>query len=67
MFDAVASESSLRARRDELEKERVRLNVEISGYPGPIPGCDAYFNHLLEKRALLSDEISDINRKLGTH
>lgn len=57
--------SALQAKREALERERVRLNMEISAYPGPIPGCDAHFNHLLEKRARLSDEISSIDRKLA--
>jgi hypothetical protein len=55
----------LRETRDALEAERQRLSDEISAYPGPIPGCDAHFNHLLEKRGRLSEEISSIDQKLA--
>jgi hypothetical protein len=40
-----------------LESQRVRVHGEISRYPMPIPACDAHFNHLLEERARIGDEI----------
>jgi hypothetical protein len=45
------------ALRQALEAERHRVQQEIGGYPPPIPLCDAYFNFLLEQRALLADEL----------
>ena len=60
----MSDRTRLQEQRAALEAERVRLNQEISAYPGPIPGCDAYFNHLLEKRAQLSDEIASIDSAL---
>lgn len=41
-----------------LEAERLRIQREISAYPPPIPACDAYFNFLLEQRALFADELN---------
>lgn len=40
-----------------LEDARRRVHDEISRYPMPIPACDAHFNHLLEVRARICDEI----------
>ena len=34
-----------------------RVRDEIRDYPGPIPACDAQFNHLLEEREALTSEI----------
>lgn len=45
------------ALRGQLEAERQRVQGEITAYPAPIPACDAYFNFLLEQRAVLSDEL----------
>jgi hypothetical protein len=41
-----------------LEAERLRIQHEITSYPAPIPACDAYFNHLLEQRAIVCDELA---------
>lgn len=38
------------AARAKLEAARVMLQEEIAGYPAPIAGCDAQFNHLLAER-----------------
>ena len=45
------------AVQDRLEARKAALNEEIAAYPGPIPGCDAQFNHLLEQRAGLNAEL----------
>jgi alkanesulfonate monooxygenase SsuD/methylene tetrahydromethanopterin reductase-like flavin-dependent oxidoreductase (luciferase family) len=63
-MELMANEVMPRVNHALLEEERVRLNQEISAYPGPIPGCDAHFNHLLEKRARLTDEIARIERSI---
>jgi len=33
-----------------LHAARAALDAEIHGYPTPISGCDAQFNHLLAER-----------------
>jgi hypothetical protein len=48
----------LQRTRDDLERERVRIQREINGYPTPIPGCDVYFNDLLEKRSRICEELN---------
>ena len=35
---------------DALKAAQRALSDEISSYPAPISGCDAQFNHLLDKR-----------------
>lgn len=37
-----------------------RVRDEIRNYPGPIPACDAQFNHLLEEREALTSEIGRV-------
>ena len=48
--------------RDQLERERLRIQAEITSYPPPIPACDAYFNYLLERRALVVDELGRLEQ-----
>ena len=40
-----------------LEKEQKRIHDEIINYPPPIPACDVQFNHLLEERAGIRQEL----------
>lgn len=40
-----------------LEAQRMRIHAEITGYPMPIPACDAHFNRLLEERAHVCAEL----------
>ena len=40
-----------------LEGMRLRIQAEITNYPMPIPACDAHFNHLLEERARICEEL----------
>lgn len=51
--------------RAHLENRRFRIQQEIVGYPSPIPACDAHFNHLLEERARISDEINRLSETAG--
>jgi hypothetical protein len=44
-----------------LESERERLRAEIRAYPTPIPRCDAQFNHLIEKRERLFQELARLD------
>lgn len=48
--------SAAEAWRAELE----RIKAEISAYPRPIAGCDAQFNHLLEKRTKLESALNSV-------
>lgn len=40
-----------------LEQERDRIHREIKSTPPPIPACDVQFNHLLEQRARICEEL----------
>jgi hypothetical protein len=50
-------ESIWKRIRAHLEIERQRIYEEIKNYPRPIPACDVQFNHLLEKRAGIWQEM----------
>ncbi len=42
---------ALRARLVQLQEA---VAAEIRAYPAPIPACDAQYDHLLERRAVLA-------------
>ncbi len=44
-----------------LEVRRLRVQQEIVKYPSPIPACDAHFNHLLEERGRITDELARLD------
>ena len=44
-----------------LESERERVHAEIRAYPTPIPRCDAQFNHLIERRERLFQELARLD------
>jgi hypothetical protein len=44
-----------------LESERERVHAEIRAYPTPIPRCDAQFNHLIETRDRLFQELARLD------
>lgn len=48
-----------------LWQERERIYAEIHAYPPPIPACDAQFNYLIEKRAIVTQELGQV-RAIGT-
>ncbi|MDX1488037.1 MAG: hypothetical protein R3268_07550 [Acidiferrobacterales bacterium] len=48
-----------------LEKEKKRIYDEIRNYPPPIAGCDQQYNHLLEERTRLSQELSRMHEISG--
>jgi hypothetical protein len=52
----------LQASPEELERERLRLQAEISSYPAPIPACDVYFNDLLERRNRICEALTRLSR-----
>jgi uncharacterized protein YicC (UPF0701 family) len=45
-----------------LEKERDRIREEIRRTPPPIPACDLQFNHLLEQRARIGEELDRLQQ-----
>ena len=47
--------------KTQLETARQRISGEISNYPAPRPACDADFNHLLEERARISEELNRLH------
>lgn len=48
--------------QDQLTEQRATLNQEIAVYPGPITGCDAQFNHMLELRSGLNAQLVLLTR-----
>jgi len=48
--------------RDALTARKAEVAAEIRNYPGPIPGCDAQFNRLLEVRRILAQELQRLDR-----
>ncbi len=54
-------DSICRGIRDLLEDEKTRILEEIRNYPPPIPACDLQFNHLLEQRARIAQELSRLD------
>ena len=47
--------------RRHLEGLRDAVAAEIRSSPAPIPACDAQFNHLLERRRSLVQEIARLD------
>ena len=49
---------ALRARLAQLQEA---VAAEIRAYPGPIPGCDAQYNYLLERRRALNEARANLD------
>jgi hypothetical protein len=47
---------------DHLARKRQRIYDEIKDYPRPIPACDLQFNHLLEDRAGILEEMARMHQ-----
>ncbi len=62
MLSASNPEIAWRTIRQYLDTQRLRIQHEITGYPAPIPACDACFNNLLQQRALICDELWRMER-----
>ncbi len=52
---AMTTETDWDVLRARLVRLQEAVAVEIRAYPAPIPGCDAQYNHLLERRAALAE------------
>ena len=48
-----------------LENARRQVQEEIRHYSPPIPACDADFNHLLEERARIGEELNRMQVAAG--
>jgi hypothetical protein len=57
---------SLPELKARLQSLKAPIDRDIRNYPGPIAGCDAQFNYLLEERAKLSRELVRLE-KLSRH
>lgn len=53
--------------RDILQDKLAALNELIGAYPGPITGCDAQFNHMLEERSGLNAELARLDQAAKAH
>ena len=51
--------------RAHLESTRSLIASEISHYPAPRPACDADFNHMLEQRGRITDELNRLHAATG--
>jgi len=49
-----------------LRSEKDRILEEIRAYPTPIPRCDAQFNHLIENRDRLFQELARVDDAVGS-
>lgn len=49
-----------------LEAERLAVQIEINAYPAPIPGCDVYFNDLLERRSRICEQLARLKANVGS-
>jgi len=53
------------AVKSHLEAEKRRIVAEIRGYPPPIAGCDAQYQHLTERRHLIAQELVRLEAAQG--
>jgi hypothetical protein len=58
----MSSLDPLVAAREAIQAEMRRVAAEISGYRGPIAGCDEQFNHLLDTRRRLERALLELDR-----
>ncbi len=48
--------------RRGLEDRKRSIATEMRGYPQPIAGCDAQYQHLSDQRAAIARELSRLDR-----
>ncbi len=51
----------------QLEQRKEEIYNEIKAYPFPIPACDAQYNHLLELRNGVAQELKQVNALLAEY
>jgi hypothetical protein len=59
----IESTDPLSLARDALRRAQSHVLAEIGGYPRPIAGCDAQFNHLLDLRQRLALALAALERE----
>jgi hypothetical protein len=57
--------SQWQSLRRDLEALAASVTAEIVAYPRPITACDAQFNHLLELRRLVPQEMQRLEAAAG--
>ena len=55
---------SISTARACLAAAREALDEEICGYPGPIAGCDAQYNHLLAERRRVHEALAALDEEV---
>ncbi|MBO0763143.1 MAG: hypothetical protein J2P50_00920 [Hyphomicrobiaceae bacterium] len=53
------------ALRRQLQSLAREVGEEVRSYPGPIPACDAQFNHLLDLRRMLPHELERLDAAMS--
>lgn len=53
--------------REALRQKLSELNAKIGSYPGPITGCDAQFNHMLEERSELNAALARLDNVVAAN
>ena len=48
--------------RRGLEERKRAIAAEMRGYPQPIAGCDAQYQHLSDQRAAIARDLSGLDR-----
>ncbi len=48
--------------RRGLEERKRAIAAEMRGYPQPIAGCDAQYQHLSDQRAAIARDLSELDR-----
>ena len=60
-MEVIAKE--LEQARTALAAAQALIRDEIAGYPTPVAGCDAQFNHLLALRANVQAALAELDRE----
>ncbi len=55
-------ETTLGEIRHSLEERKRAIAAEMRGYPQPIAGCDAQYQHLSDQRAAIARDLSGLDR-----
>jgi len=56
-----ATSPTLRRVREHLLRLKAPIDRQIREYPTPIAGCDAQFNHLLDERRRLAQDLNRLD------
>jgi len=59
----MSTKTDWHATRSRLVAEKAKVARAIAAYPAPIPACDEQFNHLLERRRTLTEEIDRLDQR----